>query len=377
MPEIRYLELGLHKRLHEIVMAGSHDAAITQGKANIQTQSLNIRQQAAAGVRFFDLRIAAAATGAMDGQHKVAELRAFHADGATKKDEAKFRSVDGKHVPVVRTKMKKVIGGGFGEALNDILREAREFVENEGAGEFLLLKFDKSNNWHLIADACVAVLGANPSVLLTGHVNLNKTKLTDLQSKVVVLFAEDGANAVAGATPYSPAYGPADGILRWKKLGGDGSGYRNDFAGLQYYGAGGTLAMAFWRTKGGKIKENVGKQGGLVRGTLAMKSHIPGSECVLGMMYWTTTGLTHSIETRNDEMWLAPNVVKMKKLWKEGLEDWVENENPLAMPIGSPAVGPTRKRHMPNIVMVDFADPVKCSTIYELNAMTPQEAALL
>jgi hypothetical protein len=377
MPEIKYLELGPHKRLHEIVMAGSHDAAITQGKSNIQTQSLNIRQQAAAGVRFFDLRIAAAATGDMDGHHKVAELRAFHADGATKKDETKFRSVDGKHVPVVRTKMKKVIGGGFGETLTKILTDARDFVENEGAGEFLLLKFDKSKNWHLIADACVAVLGANPSVLLTGYVNLNKTKLTDLRSKVVVLFSDDGANEVRTATAFSQAYGPTDGILRWRKLGGDGGAYQKDFWGLQYYGAGGTQALAFWRTKGGKVKENVGKQGDLVRGTLAMKNRVPGSEHVLGMMYWTTTGLTHSIETRNDNMWLAPNVVKMKQLWKEGLEDYVENVNPLALPQGSPAVGPTRKRHMPNIIMVDFADQLKCSTIYELNAMTPQEAALL
>jgi hypothetical protein len=108
-----------------------------------------------------------------------------------------------------------------------------------------------------------------------------------------------------------------------------------------------------------------------------MKNRVPGSECVLGMMYWTTTGLTHSIQTRNDDMWLTPNVVKMKQLWAEGLEDYMEQVNPLAMPIGSPAIGPTRKRHMPNIIMVDFADPLKCSTIYELNAMTPQEAALL
>ena len=58
---IQYYKLGAEKRLNEIVMAGTHDAGITKGKWNAKTQKLNIRGQADAGVRIFDLRIAGSA----------------------------------------------------------------------------------------------------------------------------------------------------------------------------------------------------------------------------------------------------------------------------------------------------------------------------
>ena len=60
---VNYFELGKNKQLNEIVVAGSHDAGITKGSANVRTQVLNIGDQARAGVRVFDLRIAAASTG--------------------------------------------------------------------------------------------------------------------------------------------------------------------------------------------------------------------------------------------------------------------------------------------------------------------------
>ena len=59
MPNIRYIALGEDKQLNEIVVAGSHDAGITGGDKNERTQSLNIAEQAKAGIRVFDLRIAA------------------------------------------------------------------------------------------------------------------------------------------------------------------------------------------------------------------------------------------------------------------------------------------------------------------------------
>ena len=49
--------------------------------------------------------------------------------------------------------------------------------------------------------------------------------------------------------------------------------------------------------------------------------------------------------------------------------------NPLLLPEGSPAVGPQRKRYMPNTVMIDFADPIKCEHIRALNDLTPDKLA--
>ena len=55
---------------------------------------------------------------------------------------------------------------------------------------------------------------------------------------------------------------------------------------------------------------------------------------VIGMMYWTTTGMFESIKKRNDNMWDTPNVLKLKRLWAQGLEEFVWERNPLAVPAG-------------------------------------------
>src|SRR4051794_18116244 len=68
---ICYYELGADKRLNDIVMAGSHDAGITGGGSNVQTQDLDIGGQASAGVRLFDLRIAGASVTTQHGTKQV------------------------------------------------------------------------------------------------------------------------------------------------------------------------------------------------------------------------------------------------------------------------------------------------------------------
>jgi hypothetical protein len=97
----------------------------------------------------------------------------------------------------------------------------------------------------------------------------------------------------------------------------------------------------------------------------------------MGMMYWTSTGMLRSIKGRNDSMWSAPNVVRLKKLWAEGLGAYVAAANPFIPPQGSAAVGAQRKRFMPNIVMVDFADGPKCQQIRDLNDLTPDQLAAM
>lgn len=78
---ISYYALSKKKQLNQIVIAGTHDAGITGGGSGVQTQSLNIGEQAATGVRFFDVRVAAAVTSQTHASGRpVAELRAFHAD---------------------------------------------------------------------------------------------------------------------------------------------------------------------------------------------------------------------------------------------------------------------------------------------------------
>jgi hypothetical protein len=71
----------MDKRLNEIVMAGSHDAGIASGAANAKTQSLDIFLQATAGVRLFDLRIAARTVSSGGVLGKEAQMKAYHAGG--------------------------------------------------------------------------------------------------------------------------------------------------------------------------------------------------------------------------------------------------------------------------------------------------------
>ncbi|HEX5439194.1 MAG TPA: hypothetical protein VFW98_18720 [Gemmatimonadaceae bacterium] len=354
---VNYYELGPDKRLNEIVVAGSHDAGITGGGGNVRTQALNIGQQAKAGVRVFDLRIAAATVKGPWGT-KGAELRAFHADGKLMKNESKTRKVAdvGRSVTFTRTKLS---GGAFGMGLTKMLADARAFVESDGGkSEFLLLKFDKCLNWPLIAEACIGTLG---STIYRAGGNLNTTQLKDLKGKVIVLFSKSGVAALQGA------FKPSDGILSFRNLYSDPA-YAPNFNGLQYYGKGGTAVTKPFKKTG----QNEKKQLKIMQGASFM-----AEPDVIRMMYWTTTGIFESIKKRNAKMWDPPNIVRLKRLWAQGLEEHVTYVNPLTAPPGSSANGPLRKRSMPNIVMIDFADDFKCQTIRGLNDATESELASL
>ena len=361
---VNYFELGPNKQLNEIVVAGSHDAGITGGGKNVQTQALDIGGQAGAGVRVFDLRIAAATVpGEHPGHtwHKGAQLRAFHADKKLMTNETRYRHVQdvGRSMHVTRTKLR---GGAFGMGLTRMLEDAKAFVESVGGRtEFLILKFDKCLNWRMIAETCIQVLG---NTLYKGGGNLNKTQLKDLQGKVIVLFSGSGMAEIRG-------YGQFDGILAFKNLYDKESGdhaYSPTFTGLQYYGKGGTSVTKPSK----KLRQNEKKQGKLMEGAKLL-----GSSEVMGMMYWTTTGLFESIRKRNEKMWSPPKVERLRRLWAQGLEEFIEFTNPFSVPPGSPAVGPLRKRFMPNIVMIDFADDFKCQQIRDLNDLPPHELAAL
>lgn len=338
---MRYIELGANKQLNEIVFAGSHDAGITGGWRNEKTQSLDIAGQAAAGVRLFDLRIGAAASGSVNGT-KTAELRAFHGG---LKHEQKTRLIGGQTQVIDRNKLKY---GTWGLGLEGMLEDARRFVSGKHGSEFLILKFDKCSNWPLIAETCVRVLGP---CLYTGTGNLNTKTLGQLAGKVIVLFTPDGITAVRGTYPAN------SGILGIQNLYSSPTGFDPLFDGMQYFGKGGTsVAKPF-----GKIGQNVSKQGKLMR---AGGGEDPN---VMGMMYWTTTGLFESIKDRNDTMWTATKVDALKNLWTSGLSESIESRVADYVDPTSHAYGTVLKAFMPNIVMIDFADPKKCQSIFALN----------
>ncbi|HLH38670.1 MAG TPA: hypothetical protein VKX39_05945 [Bryobacteraceae bacterium] len=355
---IQYSDLGGNKTLSEIVIAGSHDAAITRGGGNVQTQHVDIFVQAYCGVRFFDLRIAAATVPGGPGEPKKAELKAFHADGVFQKKEQKMRWLDGVgNVSLQRTKLR---AGAFGFGLEKILEDAKEFVTGAGQREFLLLKFDKSTNWRLIAQTCVFTLG---DVIYRGAGNLNTTRISQLAGKVIVLFPMSGLNEVRDT------FSAHDGILGWKNLcNREGAAYQKTFDGLQYFGKGGTSPFKPFD----KISQNVSGQ----RKILERAEVFPPE--VIRMMYWTTTGLMESIKKRNQKMWTPPNVERMRTLWRSGLRQYTEYTSPLygTLPPESAAIGATIKRAMPNIIMIDFADTDKCQTIYDLNFATAENLAM-
>ena len=152
------------------------------------------------------------------------------------------------------------------------------------------------------------------------------------------------------------------GILTFKNLSGEGASYESVYDGLQYYGKGGTSPF----NPVNKLKQNIKKQSKLMQGAGAM-----GNPAVIGMMYWTTTGLIESIRKRDDGMWDAPNIAKMKSLWSQGLGDFVTAR--VSLPSSNPLASAQQGRSFfPNIVMIDFADDAKCKKIRDPNDLSAQ-----
>ncbi|WP_109482747.1 hypothetical protein [Paraburkholderia sp. C35] len=355
---ITYYRLGGGKRLCDIVFAGSHDAGITGGDANVQTQDLDIFEQAKAGVRLFDLRIAA--TKNLTLSSAPVTLKAFHADPKLthlkeKKDKTVF-DLGGRRTDVTTTKLP--LDGAFGMRLVDMLKQAKDFVKYNGS-EFLLLKIDKCTNWAIIAEICTRELGTS---LYMDTGSLNEKTLDQLKKHVVVLFTQKGIDEVAGQ-----GYLSSTGIWGCKRLE-DGTGYSSGYDGLQYVGKGGTNALN-GDSDMGKIASNIEKQSALM--LVGARNSAPE---VMGMMYWTTTGLKRSIRERNSTMWGPDNrPTALTELWMAGFGEAIESRLPTYVSSTDYTNGVALKVFMPNIVMVDFADIDKGKFIYELNTKATTE----
>lgn len=350
---ITYYELGGHLYLKEIVFAGSHDAGITDGKANTRTQSLNIYDQAMAGVRLFDLRINAASVG-----WNKSELKAYHAGaGIIKTKVSTQMRATGQKEDIVRSTLPV---GAFGMGLKDMLVQAHDFMHDHPK-EFLILKFDKSSNWTLIYAYCLRYLQGR---MYRGRTDLNLACLDELAGSVIVLFHTDGVNEVRQADPNAYVLGF---LNHYSKTGGSVD-FDWTFAGLQYYGKGGTDVdprTMSW-SKSGKISENEETQRGIMR-RMAQDTGGNTNFQVLGMMYWTSTGLVESIKDRNKKMWNTGGKISLTSLWNGGLRDSINarlasNVNP-----ASYASSGLLRSFMPNIIMIDFANEEYCRVIRNLN----------
>ena len=345
---ITYYDLGPDKKLNEIVMAGSHDAGITDGAKNIQTQDLDVLEQGNVGVRLFDVRI----TGAVvkkGSDAPVVALKAFHGGSAnTMKNGVDLGTGQSTSMDVKSMSRLGVSTGDYGMTLSKILNDAKKFVTNNPT-EFLILKFDKCDNWMLIAEACVKMLG--DSIYKEGG-NLNLKSLRELRGKVIVLFTKDGIAAV------HHLYGVPHGILGIKNLyDGEGS-YDERYHGLQYFGKGGTKVYKPFK----KLQQNFKKQSkNMVKGA-------EGNPDVMGMMYWTTTGIFESIKERNDTMWTQPNVARLQNMWDNGLNNAIMSRVNKDTTKGFSGAY-VFKAFMPNFIMIDFADEAKCKHIFELNTI--------
>jgi hypothetical protein len=93
----------------------------------------------------------------------------------------------------------------------------------------------------------------------------------------------------------------------------------------------------------------------------------PADPNVLGMMYWTTTGLFQNIRERNQVMWHKSNRGGLKEIWESGLKNYIDHALPDNVDKSSYSSGGLMKLFMPNIVMIDFANAHKCRYIYKLN----------
>ncbi|MBK7061731.1 MAG: hypothetical protein IPH51_14910 [Rubrivivax sp.] len=316
---------GMDKQINQIIFAGAHDAGISAGRHNVKTQHVGIRLQANAGVRLFDVRVTDTPVG----------MATYHGNAKLDPTEKHKR-------------------GAYGETLEAILNEARDFVSNEGASEFLILKFDKCKNYRAIAVACMYLLGRDHH--FRGAGSLNTKTLDDVKGKVITIFTSDGLTEARGL-------GSTEGIFGCRSLKPDEK-HDADYAGLQYFGKGGTNVLYVY-SQNMKIRENRQKQKELMRAGMNTTDRE-----VMGMMYWTSTGILESIKERNDKMWnkAASSSSSLQSTWQKLMLESIEQRTGRINPTEYSAGG-MLKVFMPNIVMIDFASDSKGQTIRAFNTM--------
>jgi hypothetical protein len=341
--------------LCDVVFPGTHDAGIygTALGGTARTQSLTLGEQAEAGVRYFDLRIATIKTA------NGLEQRAFHAPALKQKTSA----AGGYQAPSLSKKVKIGLFTGYGgDRLSQMLDQARAFVL-VNPGEFLILRFSKCGNMEEVVNQCLLKLG---NERFAQNVNLNVALVGSLQGKVIVIIDQEDFDKLPTALKVS-----APGLLPVKAMfnseGGHAS-YDPNKWGLQYFGK-------YSNTR--SSAKNARKQAEiLAQGPVS-------SPEMLGMMYWTLTTKVgeklmktfESIQARDRKMWNSGQQA-LTSVWRAGVKDHIiaraGHQHRQWLSVGYPptAMGRSAKSFMPNIVMMDFADANRCATVWNLNLST-------
>lgn len=350
-----FLQQYATKQLNQIVIPGAHDAGIYgPGKDNVITQSLNVGEQANAGVRFFDMRIATVKL--KDG---TLEQRPYHLAQSLVSDKKIKNAPPG----AVQSYQKVDSWGGYGkDSLSQILNQAKLYV-GQHASEFLILKFSKCYNLGNVVETVVDVLGNaqfNANGVIGQSINLNLRTVGSLGGKVITLF-DPNEFAALGLPANSARY---TGCLFFGELFDkktkSSKQYQAQFHGLQYFGKFSDTSSVDTNTK--KQKKT-------------MEAGVACHRDAMGMMYWTTTGLKGNIHTRNEKMWEGVNSQALRQVWEAGYQKALTNQlgalnfNDLYQKNGRYYVANKNSwtSFTPNIVMMDFANYQRCVTIYNLN----------
>ena len=337
-----------NKRLCDVVFPGTHDAGIygTELRGVVRTQHLSIGEQARAGVRYFDLRIIKVKTSA------GLQQKAYHAPGFNTKTDKKLGAYQ----------TPKTGGDVGGDRLSQMLDQAREFVI-KNPEEFLILRFSKCGDTEDVANQCILKLGAER---FAANVNLNVATIASLQGKVVTVFDRGDFDRFPAQLKSTPGILPVKALFN--KSGTGHAQYQPHMWGLQYFGS---------YSNTGNVKKNIKKQQGILS-----QGPITSPE-LLGMMYWTLTSnykegphkLFYSIEKRDRGMWTSSQQA-LVDAWKAGVKDHiiaragVLHNQWRAAGFPPQAIDRVSKSFMPNIIMMDFADPDRCATIWNLNLAT-------
>lgn len=379
------------KQLNELVLLGSHDAAIATGGSNAMTQTKDIFYQAVNGARFFDLRVAAFKTSFMGGK---VELRSYHdatkISSPTLRIDNKMKVADLSNAKHSDIKVHTTVLGVAGFGLQAMLQDAKTFLKTVGTSEFLIFKFDKSENWDLIVDTCLSEVGQDGLLYQTRDPkkrNINVMTLEQLRGKLLILFPEDAFDKIGRMRNDLYSYG----FLAWRNLYSKGQrsakSYEEYFSGFQYYGKGGVSASASGDS--GKINQNKNIQDKLMQGkgdyeikvkrnlwkgrlgrTIDSGEHNGNlNPNVVGLMYWTTTGPSNSgILKRNNKMW--SDAVK-----EEMVNIGLQHSNKSISAMGTSSAATVVKKFMPNIIMVDYVDHMKGMTVLSMNNVKAVEVA--
>lgn len=345
------------KRLNQVIIPGAHDAGIYENiTSTAQCQNLDIFEQAYAGVRWFDIRVAGVKLGFGKDKNAQYEMRAIHGVGKGYK-----------HKELETKEHKRLVLGGFGGRLEDMLKDARKFVETRPS-EFLIFKISKSQNIDAVAETCIDVLGPY-QFKATSPCNLNMKKVAEVGGRVITLFSSGDCAQILNNTNGMSRY---DGIFSYRELYDSETktvkGYNPVYNGIQYFGKYSNTHKAVKNTK---------KQGELLK-TMLLSPAVHRD--AMGVMYWTLTSnfgnpfsLAQSIKKRDAKMWRGPHIASLIQTWKNGLEFSIEQQ--MGRDFYSNFHAPTNTFgtrndwtcFMPNVVMMDFADAQKCATVESLN----------